>query len=108
MQNINQSNFIGALFDFSFSQFVSETLIRVLYLVAVGLAIIAAIVGVIAAFINYGLSMATISTLILAPIVILIYIVIVRVTFEFVIVIFRIADHTRQIAENTRFQSSEE
>ena len=107
MQNINQSSFIGALFDFTFSQFVSETLIRVLYLVAIGLAVIAALIGIIAAFFNYGLSVG-ISVLILAPVVLLIYIVIVRVIFEFIIVIFRIADHAKQIAENTAVPTTEE
>ena len=102
MQNFNQSSFIGALFDFSFSRFVSETLIRVLYLVAIGLAVTAAIIGIIAAFTN-SLSIG-ISALIIAPLVLFVYIVIVRVIFEFVIVIFRIADHTKQIAENTQTQ----
>jgi hypothetical protein len=106
MQEINQSSFFGTLFDFTFSQFVSETLVRVLYLVAIGLAVITAIIAIIAAFFNYNLSVG-ISVLILAPIVLLVYIVIVRVIFEFVIVVFRIADHTRQIAENTLIQVSE-
>jgi membrane protein YdbS with pleckstrin-like domain len=107
MQEINQSSFFGTLFDFTFSQFVSETLVRVLYLVAIGLAVIAAIIAIIAAFFNYNLSVG-ISVLILAPLVLLVYIVIVRVIFEFVIVVFRIADHTRQIAENTIVQTVDE
>lgn len=107
MQEINQSSFFGTLFDFTFSQFVSETLVRVLYLVAIGLAVIAAIIAIIAAFFNYNLSVG-ISVLILAPLVLLVYIVIVRVIFEFVIVVFWIADHTRQIAENTIVQTVDE
>ena len=107
MQEINQTSFFGTLFDFTFSQFVSETLVRVLYLVAIGLAVIAAIIAIIAAFFNYNLYVG-ISVLILAPLVLLVYIVIVRVIFEFVIVVFRIADHTRQIVENTTFQTIDE
>lgn len=100
MQNINQSGFINTLFDLSFTRFISETLISVLYMVAIILAGIAVIVGVITAFtteIIYG-----VTSIILAPIIFFIYVIAVRVLFEFVIVIFRIADHARQIAENTQ------
>lgn len=99
MQDTSQLGFISTLFDLTFSRFISEALISVLYMVSVILAGIAVLVGVITAFSNdiiYG-----ITSLVLAPIIFFIYVIAVRVLFEFVIVIFRIADHTRQIAENT-------
>ena len=105
MQDINQSSFISTLFDLTFTRFISETLISVLYMVAVILAGIAVIVGVITAFTNeiiYG-----VTSLVLAPIIFFIYVIAVRVLFEFVIVIFRIADHARQIAENTGNEAGE-
>jgi len=106
MQNYTGTGFIGDLFDLTFTRFISETLIRVLYIISIVLAVIAAIVGIIAGFTN-GLT-AGISALILAPIFFFVYVVFARVFFEFVIVVFRIADHTQQIAENTTANASDE
>jgi len=91
--------FLGTLFDFSFSEFVSEDLIRILYAISIVLAIVAAIAGVFAAFSN-NVS-AGIGALILGPVVLFVYILFIRVLMEFFIVFFRIADYLKQIAENT-------
>jgi uncharacterized membrane protein len=91
--------FLGTLFDFSFSEFISEDLIRILYAISIVLAIVAAIAGVFAAFSN-SVS-AGIGALILGPVVLFVYILFIRVLMEFFIVFFRIADYLKQIAENT-------
>ena len=106
MQNYTGTGFIGDLFDLTFTRFISETLIRVLYIISIILAVVAAIIGIIAGFSN-GVG-AGISALILAPVFFFVYVVFARVIFEFVIVVFRIADYTHQIVENTTANTSEE
>ena len=91
--------FLSILFDFSFSEFISDDLIRILYAISIVLAIVAAIAGVFAAFSN-SVS-AGIGALILGPIVLFVYILFIRVLMEFFIVFFRIADYLKQIADNT-------
>ena len=99
MFSTQSKGFLGTLFDFSFSEFISEDLIRILYAITIILAIVAAIAGVFAAFSN-SVS-AGIGALILAPIVLFVYILFARVMMEFLIVFFRIADHLKEIAGNT-------
>ena len=91
--------FFRALFDFSFTQFVTEKIIIALYILAILLFVFVVIFGVITAF-TQGLWEGIIG-LIFAPIALIVYIVIVRVWLEFIVVIFRIADHAQQIAVNT-------
>ena len=91
--------FLSTLLDFSFEEFISIDVIRVLYAVSILLAAIAVIVGVIAAFTN-DITVG-IGALILAPIVLFVYVLFARVLMEFFIVIFKIADHLKEIEENT-------
>ena len=99
MFSTQSKGFLGTLFDFSFSEFISEDLIRILYAISIVLAIVAAIAGVFGAFSN-SVS-AGIGALILAPVFLFAYILFVRVLMEFFIVFFRIADYLKQIADNT-------
>jgi hypothetical protein len=92
--------FFRALFDFSFTQFVTEKIIMALYILAIVLFVFVVILGVITAF-TQGFWEGIIG-LIFAPVLLLVYVVIVRVWLEFVVVVFRIADHTRETAVNTR------
>jgi hypothetical protein len=92
--------FFGALFDFSFTRFVTEKIIMALYVLAIVLFIFVVIYGIVSAF-SRGFLPGIIS-LVFSPIVLLVYIVVVRVWLEFIVVVFRIADHAQQIAVNTR------
>ena len=92
--------FFRALFDFSFTQFVTEKIIMALYILAIVLFLFVVIFGVITAF-GQGFFEGIIG-LVFSPVVLLVYIVIVRVWLEFIVVVFRIADHTRETAVNTR------
>ena len=99
MYSAQGKGFIGKLLDFSFEEFISIDVIRVLYAVSILLAAIAVVVGVIAAFGNgivYG-----IGALILAPIILFVYVLFTRVLMEIFIVIFKIADHLKEIEDNT-------
>ncbi len=105
MQEFESTGFISALLDFSFTQFISVKLVKVLYLVSIVLAAIFIVVAIIVAFSN-GISYG-IGALILAPVLFAIDVVIMRVIFEFVVVIFRIAQFSHQIAENTAAEATD-
>ena len=92
--------FFRALFDFSFTQFVTEKIIIALYVLAIVLFLFVVIFGVVTAF-SQGFFEGIIG-LIFSPVVLLVYIIIVRVWLEFIVVVFRIADHAQQIAVNTQ------
>jgi hypothetical protein len=88
--------FFGALFDFSFSQFVTTRLVRFLYAVLLVIDALVAL-GAIARAFREGAG-AGLVALILAPILFLILVVITRVYLEIVIVIFRIAEYLREMS----------
>lgn len=95
------------LLDISFSEFVTESVIRILYIVLVVLGLIALLTGVVVIFTNIGVSEG-VGALILAPVVYFLFIVIIRVFLEFFIVIFRIADYLEELVENAREQTEME
>lgn len=95
------------LLDISFSEFVTESVIRILYIVLVVLGLIALLTGVVVIFANIGVSEG-VGALILAPVVYFLFIVIIRVFLEFFIVIFRIADYLEELVENAREQTEME
>lgn len=93
---MDQKGFIGALFDFSFSEFVTTKIIKFLY----GLFLILIALGTL-----FGLFMALFTMfrtsfllgffqLILVPILALIYLILARAWTEIIIVLFRIAENT--------------
>jgi len=86
----------GALFDFSFSQFVTTRLVRFLYGMLVVIDVLVTLVVIVRAF-GEGAG-AGLVALILAPILLLILVVITRVYLEIIIVIFRIAEYLREMS----------
>ena len=94
---VAERGFFARLFDFSFESFITPTIIRILfiiYIVAVGLG---ALIAVIAAFTQstlYGI----LTLLVLAPIGAFLYILMGRVWLEIIIILFRIHDNTEQMA----------
>jgi hypothetical protein len=99
-ENGNEVYGFGALFDFSFSRFAVVELVRVLYVVTIILALIGVIIGVVVAFTN-GF-WAGLFGIIMAPVVFIVWTFFARVWLELIVVVFRIADYTRETAENTR------
>ena len=94
----NTQGFLTSLFDFSFSFFITSKIIKVIY----GLSIISA--GFVALFIivfGFGLSTGTgiLALLIGAPLVFLVSVIYSRVTLEFIIVVFRMAENIAKMAE---------
>ena len=90
--------FLRALFDFSFSEFVTTRLIRLLYVVGLLIAFVVTLSAIAAGF-NESPGAGIIS-LIFAPLLFLIVVIVARIYLELVIVIFRIAEHLRDISRN--------
>lgn len=108
-----QKGFIGSLFDLSFTSFVTTKLIKVLYVLSLVLLAIAYVVVAIALFssggqeltVNADGSFGTESSgntglgllwlFVIGPILLFFYVLMYRVLFELVIVLFRIFENTR-------------
>jgi hypothetical protein len=90
----------SAIFDFSFTEFISIDLIRVLYVFAY---IVAALtmVGVILAGFSNGFGWG-LGSIIIAPVIFFTIIFIARIFLEILVVLFRIAENTKATAENTQ------
>ncbi|MGB7589142.1 MAG: DUF4282 domain-containing protein [Solirubrobacterales bacterium] len=94
-----QLGFFASLRDTRFDHLITPTLIRFLYIVSVIVLAIGAIVFIIAAFVNSAGS--GVVTLILAPVIAFIYLIMVRLYLELVVVAFKIRDAAERVAENT-------
>jgi hypothetical protein len=94
------ASFFEALFDFTFSKYISVTVVRVLYVLAIILALFGALAMIVTAFAASFWS--GLFALVFAPLLFVFYVLISRVMFEIFVVIFRIADYLREIAENTK------
>lgn len=97
---ITGAGFFQALFDLSFSEFITTRIIKVLYVLAIiGVGLLS-----LAVFLSFarGGAGGLIIGLIVAPVLFLLYVIATRVWLELIMVIFRIADHTRQIAQQGR------
>jgi len=91
-----EKGFFGSLFDFSFENFVFPKIIKVLYAIAVVLICIGYLAGIAYAF-KIG-STAGIAAVALGPVVMILYLIMIRVWMEVAIILFRIYDNTNVIA----------
>lgn len=102
---VRSGSFLSTLFDWRFMYFVSLRLIRVLYIVAV---VVAAILGLII-FVTLAQEGGVwiLLGLILAPVLAIVFLVIVRVVLEFYAAVFRLSENSGAIvnillAEDTK------
>ncbi|MFB3923172.1 MAG: DUF4282 domain-containing protein [Terriglobia bacterium] len=93
------AGFFASLFDFSFTEFITTKLIKFLYGLGMLLGAVMALALIITGFAQSVIT--GILFLILSPVIFLLYVVGARVWLEIVIVIFRISEHTENIAKNT-------
>ena len=98
-----KGGFFGQLFDFSFTEFITTRIIKVLYGLAIFLAAVIAIVGIVGAFSESAVAGGVL--LVLSPLWLLLCIVIARVMLEVVVVGFRIAEHVGDIARQQQGES---
>ncbi len=90
---------IGDLFDFKFKKFVTTDVVRILYGFSMIVAFLAAAGMAVGAFTQgmaYGIVMVVV-----ACFAFLFYVTMARVWLEVMVVIFRIAENTQKIADNT-------
>ncbi len=92
-----QKGFIGSIFDFSFSSFITTKLIKFLYGASM---VLSAIIAVILIFIGFGYSivLGIITLLIIAPLIFFVLIIIARVELEIMIALFTIAENINKMA----------
>lgn len=91
---------LKALFDFSFSKFITVTLIRIWYGLLMLVSILLALsMGLIV--MGEAEGVAKLFGLLLIPILFFVFVVLFRIGLEVVIVIFRIAESTATTASNT-------
>jgi len=97
-----QKGFLGALFDLSFSEFVTVKLIKFIYVLLLVLIAIGYVVGVITGFADsagQGLLM-----LILGVVGAFIAVIFARVYMEILIVLFRIAENSTELVRQNRLR----
>jgi hypothetical protein len=97
-QVAESKGFFGALFDFSFTSFVTTKIIKVLYVLILVLAVVSALVYTIVAFrVSAGFGILTL--VIGDPLFIIIIMAFWRLVLEAFIVVFRISDDIRALRE---------
>ncbi len=93
-------SFFATLFDFTFSEFITARLIKVFFILGIAgsaLSTFSVLVGGFAHSFMYGLVM-----LVLSPLVFLLMVLGCRVWLELIMLGFKIAENTAQVAQNTR------
>jgi hypothetical protein len=96
---VQNTGFLGSLFDFTFANFITARLIRVLYALGLLLAALMALVMIGSGF-TQGFTTGLLF-LILGPLVFLVTAMYLRVVLEVLIVIFRIAENVETIANRS-------
>jgi hypothetical protein len=97
-QAAESKGFFGALFDFSFTSFVTTKIIKVLYALILVLAVLTALVYTIIAFkVSAGFGILTL--VIGDPLFIIIIMAFWRLVLEAFVVVFRIAEDIRALRE---------
>lgn len=88
---------LAALFDFGFNRFITLSVVKVLYMLGMALIVLVSLAMIISAF-STGV-LAGLGAIVLAPILALIYLIMLRIWLELVVVIFRIGENTTKLVE---------
>ena len=89
--------FLGSLFDFSFSEFITIKVIKVIYFLMIIISALFAIGLIITGFNESG--GAGVFAMIISPIIFLLYVLFSRVWLEIIVVVFRIGENTTRLVE---------
>ena len=95
---------LGLLFDLSFTEFVTTRVIKVLFVIGILFSALGTLAFVIAGFRSGG--GAGLISLILSPLLFLLWVLLARIWCEIIIVVFRIAENTGRLAERSKAQPS--
>ncbi len=100
-------SFFNLLLDFSFQEFVTTRLIKVMYAILLALIAVATLFGLVAALIGMRDSVLTgLGLLCLTPLVALLYVIGARVWMELIIVVFRIAENMSELVRLQRQEAA--
>jgi hypothetical protein len=100
-----EKGFLGSLFDFSFSSFVTPKIIKVLYVLFTIWTALVALAILVIGFRSGGVAGGLFVLIIVEPIFILLTLGIYRVVLEAFMVVFRIYEETKKIREHQEGQS---
>ncbi|MBN1136599.1 MAG: DUF4282 domain-containing protein [Anaerolineae bacterium] len=92
---MQQKGFLGALFDLSFSEFITTKLIKLLYILLLIVLVLGYLFLVISGFAD-SLGTGLLMMFIVGPLGVLLYLIMIRVYMEIIMVIFRIEENTRK------------
>ena len=98
-----KAGFFGTLLDFSFTEFVTTKIIKFLYILAIVVLGLMSLGWLIAGILGGALS--AILSLILVPLFFALMVIYTRVALEIIMVIFRIAENTSEIAKQGKKES---
>ena len=90
----DSSGFISALFDFTFTRFVTPMLVRFVYLLATVVLAVTWLTALISGF--YANVGAGLFVLIIGPIIVIIYLALIRMTLEFYLSVVRMSQDIHQ------------
>ncbi len=101
-----KKGFVGAMFDFSFNNYVTPKIVKVLYgiwLLMAGLVLIGGILSGFYQFIDkYGSAVAGLFQIVVAPFAAILIMILGRVYMEVLIVLFKIAENLGDINRKTK------
>ena len=94
---MENTGFLGSIFDFSFTDFITIRIIKFLFILGIILAALGTLLLIVTGF-SKGIGVGILS-LILSPLIFLIYVLLARIWCEMIIVVFRIAENTGRLVE---------
>jgi len=97
---MENKGFLGSIFDLSFTEFITIRIIKFLFILGIILAALGTLLLIVTGF-SKGIG-AGILSLVLSPLIFLIYVLLARIWCEMIIVIFRIAEHTGRLVDQGR------
>jgi hypothetical protein len=105
MKQTTDKGFFGALFDFSFTHYVTPTIIRIIFGIVIVVSAIGALGVAIAAF-SVNIVLGFLVLIIFGPLIFLVYVILYRVFLEVVMAVFTIAENTTKMADGGRGSST--
>lgn len=90
----SSKGFLGRLFDLSFSEFITPSIIKLIFIVGIVIAALMSL-AVFAAFASQG-GGSVVAGLVVAPLVFFVYVLFARVLSEVYLILFRIEENTRK------------
>ena len=95
-----QQGFFSGVFDFSFKEFITIRVIKVLFILAIIGSAIAALTMLVGGVVSLRVATGRALLMIIgSPILFFVYVLLARIWLEIVVVIFRIAENTSALVE---------